>query len=179
MWFSFVSPYGTRIIGGSPVVFALIGFILISQLMRKSLPRFQLGTWYGNWIVGYAVLGNFSFFPEMLPHLSSTSWRWLLERHSELWRSKEKSCKGESGTLKQNLAGRMVLLNCTACRKMRWWMCLAISGAASGHNFENFVIIGLVKNFSWDRKEKREYQDDKKARGITHPRHSDPGREGA
>lgn len=50
------------IIGGSPVVFALIGFILISQLMRKSLPRFQLGTWYGNWIVGYAVLGNLPFF---------------------------------------------------------------------------------------------------------------------
>ena len=50
------------IIGGSPVVFALIGFILISQFMRKSLPRFQLGTWYGNWIVGYAVLGNLPFF---------------------------------------------------------------------------------------------------------------------
>lgn len=53
--------------GGSSCVFALLGLIIVSQLLRPELPRFRLGTWYGNWLLGYAVLGN-------LPLLSFFTW---------------------------------------------------------------------------------------------------------
>lgn len=49
-------------VGGSPMTFALIGFLIVLQMKRRDLPRFQLGTWYGNYIVGYATLGNLPFF---------------------------------------------------------------------------------------------------------------------
>ena len=59
--FSMVSPQG-YMIGGSPAIFALIGLIVVLQWKRKDLPRFKLGTWYGNWIVGYALFSNIPFF---------------------------------------------------------------------------------------------------------------------
>lgn len=59
--FSVIRPK-SYMVGGSPMIFALIGVIVILQWKRKDLPRFQLGTWYGNWIVGYAILGNIPFF---------------------------------------------------------------------------------------------------------------------
>lgn len=48
-------------IGGSPVVYALIGFVVILQKMRKELPRFQTKT-LCQWILGYAIIGNYPFF---------------------------------------------------------------------------------------------------------------------
>lgn len=48
--------------GGSPIVFALIGLIIAWNVMKAGNTRFQLGTWYGNWILGYAVLSNLPFF---------------------------------------------------------------------------------------------------------------------
>lgn len=49
-------------IGGSPIVFALIGLIVAIQIMKMEYMKFQLGTWYGNWIIGYAILSNIPFF---------------------------------------------------------------------------------------------------------------------
>ena len=49
-------------IGGSPIVFALIGLILVYQLFKPEVPKFCLGTWYGNWIIGYTILGNIPIF---------------------------------------------------------------------------------------------------------------------
>jgi membrane associated rhomboid family serine protease len=44
--------------GGSTLIFALIGLILVMQVVCKTYAPFQLGTWYGNWTVGYVILGN-------------------------------------------------------------------------------------------------------------------------
>lgn len=49
-------------VGGSPVVFALIGLICVLQICCRDLPRFQLGTWYGNWTLAAAILGNIPIF---------------------------------------------------------------------------------------------------------------------
>lgn len=59
--FSLIRPE-SYMVGGSPMIFVLIGFIIILQWRRKDLPRFQLKTRCGNWIVGYATLGNLPFF---------------------------------------------------------------------------------------------------------------------
>lgn len=45
-------------VGGSPIVFALIGLIVMLNITKKAVYEFELGTWYGNWIAGYAVLSN-------------------------------------------------------------------------------------------------------------------------
>lgn len=45
-------------VGGSPIVFALIGLIVMLNIMKKAAYGFELGTWYGNWILGYAVLSS-------------------------------------------------------------------------------------------------------------------------
>lgn len=45
-------------VGGSPIVFALIGLIVMLNIMKKAAYEFELGSWYGNWIVGYAVLSS-------------------------------------------------------------------------------------------------------------------------
>lgn len=45
-------------IGGSVWIFAYIGLIIACRLWRPGFPRFRMGTWYGNWIAAYAVLGN-------------------------------------------------------------------------------------------------------------------------
>lgn len=62
-YFIFSAIYVTNYsIGGSPAVFALIALMCVLQLQRKDLPRFRLGTRYGNWILGYAILGNLPWF---------------------------------------------------------------------------------------------------------------------
>lgn len=50
--------------GGSPMIFALIGLIAALQFRRECLVPFQLGTWYGNWITGYAILSNLPVFSD-------------------------------------------------------------------------------------------------------------------
>lgn len=59
--FSIIYP-DSQSIGGSPVIFSLLGIILALQLFHKDLPRFQPNSAYGYWILGYAVLGNIPFF---------------------------------------------------------------------------------------------------------------------
>lgn len=66
--FSMINPQA-YMVGGSPTIFALIGLIVMLQWKRKDLPRFQLGTWYGNWIVGYGILANLPFFSRDLSSL--------------------------------------------------------------------------------------------------------------
>ncbi len=51
--------------GGSSITFALIGLILILQFAKPVFPKLKLGTWYGNWIVFYSVLGNIPILPFM------------------------------------------------------------------------------------------------------------------
>lgn len=48
--------------GGSPIVFALIGLIIALQITKTDAFKFQLGTWYGNWILGYTILANIPLF---------------------------------------------------------------------------------------------------------------------
>lgn len=59
--FSFIYP-DSQSIGGSPVVFSLIALILVFQLLKKDAPEFKLKTTCGQWIVGYAILGNIPIF---------------------------------------------------------------------------------------------------------------------
>ena len=48
----------STMVGGSPMVFALIGLIIVLQLKHPELPRFRWKSQCGQWIVGYATLGN-------------------------------------------------------------------------------------------------------------------------
>lgn len=66
--FSAFYPESTSI-GGSPVVFSLLGLLLAFQLLRPELPRFQTGTVYASWILGIAVLGNIPIFSKNLSTL--------------------------------------------------------------------------------------------------------------
>ncbi len=49
-------------VGGSPIVFALIGLIIAMQVTKSAQIPFKMGTWYGNWITTYAVLANIPLF---------------------------------------------------------------------------------------------------------------------
>ncbi len=61
--FAFALTYQQSVtVGGSPVLFSLIGLILILQIMRADAPEFQMGTWYGNWIIGYVILSHTPLF---------------------------------------------------------------------------------------------------------------------
>lgn len=66
--FSICYPDSTSI-GGSPVIFAMIGLICALQLLRADMTRFQFGTAYGEWIVGYAILGNIPIFSKNISTL--------------------------------------------------------------------------------------------------------------
>lgn len=55
---SFLSPLSVGSYGGSPIVFSIIGLIAVMLLMCKDRKPFRLGTWYGNWTLGYIVIGN-------------------------------------------------------------------------------------------------------------------------
>jgi membrane associated rhomboid family serine protease len=51
--------------GGSDSIFSLIGLILVLQLRNTGQFHFELGTWYGKWIVLYAILANIPFLKFM------------------------------------------------------------------------------------------------------------------
>ncbi len=57
--FSVIAPNSISV-GGSPIVFSLIGLVCVSQFLCKDTPRFHFRTQYGEWIVGYAILSNIS-----------------------------------------------------------------------------------------------------------------------
>ena len=50
--------------GGSPIIFALIGLIVALNITKADTFQFQLGTRYGNWILGYAILANIPLFSD-------------------------------------------------------------------------------------------------------------------
>ncbi len=49
-------------VGGSPIIFAMIGLLIALQLQNKDVVRFTLETLQGKWIVGYVILSNIPFF---------------------------------------------------------------------------------------------------------------------
>ena len=49
-------------VGGSPIIFAMIGVLIALQLHSKDVARFTLDTLQGKWIVAYAILSNIPFF---------------------------------------------------------------------------------------------------------------------
>lgn len=49
-------------VGGSPIIFALIGLIVALQITHADAFEFKLGTWCGNWILCYAVFANIPLF---------------------------------------------------------------------------------------------------------------------
>jgi len=49
-------------IGGSPVIFAMLGLMLILQLMDKNVERFVLDSFQTRWLLGVAILGNIPVF---------------------------------------------------------------------------------------------------------------------
>lgn len=49
-------------VGGSPIIFGLIGLIIALQITNSAECSFQPGTWYGNWITAYTILANVPFF---------------------------------------------------------------------------------------------------------------------
>lgn len=55
--FSFLYPQAQSV-GGSPLVYALLGLIVALQIMDADIFTFQFGTWYGNWIISYVILSN-------------------------------------------------------------------------------------------------------------------------
>lgn len=56
--FSIMTPSAESSMGGSVIVFAIIGMIAAMQIMCRDCEPFMLGTWYGNWTIGYVILGN-------------------------------------------------------------------------------------------------------------------------
>ena len=66
--FSCIYP-DSQSVGGSPVVFSLIAFLAVQQLLQKELPRFDFRTAYGQVIIGYAILGNIPVFSKNLSTL--------------------------------------------------------------------------------------------------------------
>lgn len=51
--------------GGSPLIFSYLGLISALQIFDAGFPRFRPGTWYGNWILIYAVAANIPLFSWM------------------------------------------------------------------------------------------------------------------
>ena len=49
-------------VGGSPLIFAMLGLTLTFQLLRKDGKRFTLNTSQTCWMLGYAILGNIPIF---------------------------------------------------------------------------------------------------------------------
>lgn len=56
--------------GGSVFTFSFIGLILVMQLLSRDFPGFKLRTWYGNWILIYAIAANILMFSFM----NATTW---------------------------------------------------------------------------------------------------------
>lgn len=49
-------------VGGSLVIFSLIGLIIVLQVFRKELPSFNPKSIAESWILGYAIFGNIPLF---------------------------------------------------------------------------------------------------------------------
>lgn len=58
--------------GGSIWVFSYLGLIIALQLFKPAFPRFQARTQYGEWILGYSLLGNLPFL-SLIPVFSFVS----------------------------------------------------------------------------------------------------------
>ena len=56
--FSLIYPESISV-GGSPVIFALLGFVFI---MRSVLPKFHFHSLYGKWIIVYVIFAQIPFF---------------------------------------------------------------------------------------------------------------------
>ncbi len=54
-----------NVFGGSILTFAYIGIIVALRFTRPDFPRLKLGTWCGNWIIIYAIVGNLPLFSFM------------------------------------------------------------------------------------------------------------------
>lgn len=49
-------------IGGSPIIFAMLGLTLTLQIMKKDVERFRPNTVQTSWMLCYAILGNIPLF---------------------------------------------------------------------------------------------------------------------
>ena len=58
MIFSFSSKNAEKSVGGSVIIFAIIGLMLMMQIICKSYEPFKLGTVYADWTIGAVVIGN-------------------------------------------------------------------------------------------------------------------------
>lgn len=56
--YSYLYKNSTGFFGGSIYVFALFGLMLVLKIFRPNLSRFHLGTWEGNYLMYYGILGN-------------------------------------------------------------------------------------------------------------------------
>ena len=60
-----IYPDSTDSFGGSGYNFALCGFCLAMQFLVTDFPRLKWGTWSGNWIITYLIIGNLPILPFM------------------------------------------------------------------------------------------------------------------
>ena len=59
----FASIYRNAVsIGGSPIIFSLIGLILALQMTHTDIFDLRLGSWCGNWILFYVFFANIPLF---------------------------------------------------------------------------------------------------------------------
>lgn len=49
-------------VGGSPIIFAMLGLIIALQLQSIDVDRITLDTFQGKWILVYVILSNIPFF---------------------------------------------------------------------------------------------------------------------
>lgn len=49
-------------VGGSPIVFSIIGLIAVYSLFGENTPKLDIHSVYGRWIIGFAVFGNIPIF---------------------------------------------------------------------------------------------------------------------
>ncbi len=54
-----------NVFGGLILTFAYIGIIVALRFIWPDFPRLKLGTWCGNWIIIYAIVGNLPLFSFM------------------------------------------------------------------------------------------------------------------
>ena len=62
---SFIYRSSQKNIGASVYVFAFLGLIVVTQILKSDFPKFHLRTWYGNWLLFYAIIGNIPVFSFM------------------------------------------------------------------------------------------------------------------
>nr|WP_317449466.1 rhomboid family intramembrane serine protease [uncultured Sellimonas sp.] len=59
--FSVIYP-GSLSVGGSPIIFAMLGLTLTLQILKKDVERFRPNTVQTSWMLCYAILGNIPIF---------------------------------------------------------------------------------------------------------------------